>query len=222
MVTQTENGTTSDGRHRMERMVANYLSARTDFFRRVGMVLDSRRNYNKDCHWPEGPVLPEFYQTLYQYDPLGNRVVVVRPQASFQSRLSVYEDEDEDTETDFEAALRGAGDGLAGEPSYLDQDGLPWLRDLLRQADEASGVGQYGVVLLGTDDGLPLDQPAKGFEESNSAPAGSDAGGQPFTTNAAGPYRLTLNAKAAKGTKLTYARVFPEWLAPISAFESHP
>lgn len=209
-------------REREEQLVHNYLSSRVDLFRRFSGLIDSRRDVQRECHWPVAPFLPELLQAVYEHDPLGYRVVSMRPEASWQSKLSVTEDEHSDTDTDFEAALRECGSGLEGEPSYLLDDELPWLRSLLRRADEQSGVGRYGVVVLVTDDGLPPDQPAGGFEEVNSAPSGRRPDGTPYAANVTGPYRLTVNARAAKGTKLIGAHPFPEYLAPIASFENNP
>jgi hypothetical protein len=223
--TQTTNGRPPETRRELERlehMVANYFSTRADFFRRASDIIDGRRDILRDCHWPRPPFPPDLLQAVYEHDPLGYRVVTIRPEASWQAKLSVYDSERSDTGTDFEAGLRDCGRNLEGEPSYLEDDELPWLRSLLRRADELAGVAQYGVVVLGTDDGLPPDQPAKGFEEVNSAPAGRREDGSTYLGNAKGPYKLTVNARAVKGTKLVSAQPFPEYLAPIASFENNP
>jgi hypothetical protein len=224
-VTTTANGSANGdarSREREEWLVANYLTARADLFRRFSGIVDQRRDYLRECHWPLPPFPPELLQAVYEHDPLGYRVVTIRPEACWQSKLSVYDSERSDTGTDFEAGLVECGRNLEGEPSYLEDDELPWLRSLLRRADELAGVARYGVVVLGTDDGLPPDQPARGFEEVNSAPAGRRDDGSTYLGNATGPYRLAVNAKAAKGTKLVSAQPFPEYLAPIASFENNP
>jgi hypothetical protein len=71
----------------------------------------------------------------------------------------VYEDDDAEVSTPFEEAWAALCKSLRGERSWFaDNDGNP-IWEHLRRADILSGIGHYGIVLLGVDDGKELDQP---------------------------------------------------------------
>lgn len=141
-------------------LIANALLARKEWFNRL---LDPRRDIAAECGHPAHDTAVDAwtYQQLYDRDAIAARVVEVYPRESWQVQPLVYESEDADTVTPFEAAWDEMGHGLLGEKSfYKREEGSPVWEYLLR-ADILSGVGQYGIVLLGIDDGLPLDQPAE-------------------------------------------------------------
>lgn len=101
---------------------------------------------------------------------------------------------------------------------FQDEYGSPVWETLLR-ADVQSGIGRYGVVLFGLDDGLPLHLPAKGVEEVNSV---SPKGGEKVKPDAfQGLYSFSVNAAKAEGRKLRYLRAFPESLCSIARTEQN-
>jgi hypothetical protein len=148
----TTNGTASA----FTQLLANVLWSRRDFLRGAG---DVRRDYNAECGYPEAPG-PEDYQALYDREPVAARVVEVLPRESWQVQPQVYEVEDAETVTPFEQAWDALGRQLRGEHSYYqDEAGSP-VWEVLRRADEQSGIGSYGVILLGLDDGADPRQSA--------------------------------------------------------------
>jgi hypothetical protein len=200
---------------RLEAFLANAFTLRQDILR-ARQGADPRRSIEAECGYPDAYSV-EDYQKLYDREPVAARVVQVWPRETWAISPSVYEDEDSETATEFEEAWDSLGRTLRGEMSrYASEEGSP-VWEVLCRADVLSGIGHYGVILLGLDDGLPLEQPVKGIEEKNTAPAGKGQAG-PYP----GAYQFSVNARATKGRRLLYLRCFPEALASITRFETNP
>lgn len=164
-------------------MVMNHIYSRTRLAREL---MDEFRDIYKECHYPDtGDLTPQKYQELYDREAVAARVVEYFPHETWQVQPTVYESEEADEVTDFEAAWDALGQDLTEEEEswYQDEAGsLVW--EYMRRADEMSGIGSYGVILMGfSDDGADLSQPVK--------PAKYREGGR----------------------SLTYLRCFPEYLA---------
>lgn len=145
-------------------LVSNAMLLRQEILQKF---IDPRRDLDDECGYPKGSLSPQFYQDLYDRDPIAQRVVQVFPRESWQVSPKVYEDPDGETSTPFEEALDALGKQLLGERSYFvpsSSNGSP-LWEYLRRADEQSGIGQFGIILLGIKDGKRLDEPA--FEPEN-------------------------------------------------------
>ena len=113
----------------------------------VRQLLDtSNRDYDKELGYPSD-ISPAQYLSMYQREGFGTRVVEVFPLEAWKTVPAVYEDEDQDASTPF-------------EESFTDLVLTHNLWGFLMTADILSGIGRFGVILLGIDDGLPLDQPA--------------------------------------------------------------
>lgn len=134
--------------------------SRSEFF--AGFQ-DPRRNFNKECGYPEGPLLnPDRYRNLYDEDPIACRVVQLMPFECFKTQPAIYESQDANTVTPFEEAWDELSTALRGEQSWFqDEKGNPIIEHWKR-ADMLSGIGYFGVMLLGIDDGKNLDQPVDG------------------------------------------------------------
>lgn len=152
--------------------------------------LFSRKDLNKECDYPETSEIRLLdYKYMYDRNPIGNRVVGVMPDECWQVIPNLYEDEDVNTETPFEKAFRGLGKTLQGEESWFDHhdQGSP-LWEYLSRVDRISGIGHFGILLLGIDDGKQLDQPVDGFSDPSS---NGKAGSPIFVNNLKGkPHNL--------------------------------
>lgn len=222
-------------------LVANLIMYRAELMRQS---LEPGRDLDKDCGYPEEPT-PGDYQKLYDRLGPATRVVQVYPRECWQVQPTVYEDEDPDVVTTFEEAWDELGQSLRSDRSfYQDEAGSPVWEYLLR-ADELSGVGQYGAILLGLNDGLPLNEPAQFVGPAASIlrdPKGKfpvDEPTQNYRRKLLGskkprarrkgikpppaPHkaRLTFNQPAGQGQgrRLTFIRIFPETAATISKFD---
>lgn len=149
------NGTAD---RRIESLIGNVMSMRREFFSRF---LDPRRDVYDECGYPKvGEPTYQTYQDLYEREAVPARVVECLPRESWQVTPLVYESEDADVITPFEQAWDALGATLRGRSWYQDEEGsVVW--EYLRRADELSGIGQYGVILLGLDDGADLRDEAK-------------------------------------------------------------
>lgn len=205
---------------RFEELVGNAMLSRAELVRRV---LDPRRNIEDECGHPrlEDIIDPWKLQQVYDRDPIGRRIVQLCPSECWQLTPTVYESEDSDTPTEFEEAWDNLSRQLSGSSYYQDEEGSP-IWEILRRADVQSGVGSYGIILLGFDDGLRLDEPVKGLEELHSAPLERTKEGSSYPNGqASGMYGFSVNAARTKGRQLKYLRVFPESLCQIALTESN-
>lgn len=123
---------------------------------------DVRRDYDEEFGYPKTSELtPAYYQKLYEREPYAARVVEVLPKESWQVQPMVYEESDPGSYTDFDNAWLTACHSLRGDSSYRDEEGNqgnPMWEYLLR-ADIRSGIGSYGCIMLGFDDGGELKDP---------------------------------------------------------------
>lgn len=164
-------------RQKVMDLIANTLSARMEFFRRIG---GERRNIEAECGYEEQPSIPlDKLKNSFDRESIATRVVEIYPKECWQVTPTVYEAEDTEEKTPFEEAWDRVGKKLRGERSkFKDEKGSP-VWDILKRADIVSGIGHFGLVLLGIDDGLPLSSPAAGVEEcrkvSGVVPLGADA-----------------------------------------------
>lgn len=205
-------------------MVHNAMISREALLKQF---MDPRRDIAAECGYPDS--LDAFsYKKLYDRDPIAARVVEVMPKESWKVTPSVYEDEDIDKVTDFEEAWDSLAKTVRGKSWYDDEEGSPIWEALMR-ADILSGVGSYGILLLGIDDGRPLNEPVKGVEEVNSFPV--ELVTDPETKEASlrpvkqrqdtAIYNLTTNAKEIKGRKLVRLMPFDEASAQVVQWETN-
>lgn len=132
----------------IQMMVQNNVisTQRASFLRQM---FDPRRDINEECGYAN-QIQASAYRIMYDRE-IGRRVVNVYPEETWMQFPRIWEDEDADTDTDFEASL----DALENQSHLL---------YYLQRADELSGVGCYGIILWGLSDGKKLDEPVEGCE----------------------------------------------------------
>lgn len=197
------NGTAGIDDSLLKDVLFNISSLRTDFLRRLS---DPRRDIDDECGFPK-TISAEDYLQVYEREAIAARVVEVIPAECWRALPEVYEDEDEDVETEFEAAWRELCKSYYGEVNYYDDKEGGFLYSTLYDLDVQRGIGQYGVLLYGFDDGQPLSTPVGGVEETNS---GVDV--------SKGVYNLAI---APEKRKLTFLRVFNQVNASITKYETN-
>lgn len=117
----------------------------------LSRLLDPRRDIDKECGHPDVLTVEDFSR-LYRRGDIATRIVSIWPEESWSERPQIYEVE-EPEETDFEKA-------------WFELEKKHALLPVLTRADVLSGIGRFGIVLLGLDDGLSLDKEvAKGKRE---------------------------------------------------------
>ncbi len=146
----------------------------------------NRRNaifdLDAECGYESAPVIL-YYHTLYARGGIAARVVDLWPDESWAAYPELYERESPGRTT-FERAW-----------DELRNRVLPW--HYLHRADKLSGIGHFGVILLGFDDGAPLSSPAPNIDELTGGSKSGDL----------------------KPCKLLYMRTFDEYLARVSKSE---
>jgi uncharacterized protein len=146
------------------------------------------KNLDEECGYPP-EIGPEDYWTMFRRNGIAQRVVGVYPEECWALYPEIYEVADEDTTTPFEEAWKDI---------IIRQNIFHYLKRL----DEVSGIGTFGVMLLGIDDGRDLDKPIAGIDERGDVVDRSNRNG--------------------KAPRLTYLRVFPEVLVEVSDWEKNP
>ena len=129
------------------------------------------RDLDKECGYILAPNFNTYWE-LYNRNGVAARIVNVFPDECWQKPPEVYEVEDESQVTDFE---RWISDHI--------RDKALW--STLHRADRVSGIGQYGVLLIGFTDGRNLDQPVVGLND-----AGLPAQGRPAKSLDVAFYRV--------------------------------
>jgi len=112
-------------------------------------LLSPARNIDTECQYPTDLTI-EDYKGFFDRHGLAKRVVEVWPEECWKLLPEIYEIEDKE-ETEFEKAVNALFKRL---PIWY----------YLSRADVLSGIGQFGVILLGLNDGKPLSEPVMGVE----------------------------------------------------------
>jgi uncharacterized protein len=200
---------------RFERLVDNALMLRESFMDRL---FDPHRNLNEECGYPPdgtsgGSVDADahLYRALFDREPIAERVCSVLAKECWQVQPIVYEDEDPDTETEFEAAWRELGQSLRGGRSWFRSAAGSLVWDYCKRLDIVSGIGHFGIMLIGLDDGKPLSEPAEGVELRRT---GGSLRGSVQGTDA---QYFAVNVKLRK---VLFLRVFDESLVQIVQYDA--
>lgn len=125
------------------------------------IIVDPRHRVDLECGYPRF-ITPIMYRYLYDRDDVAARVVDFYADETWGSEPCIYDDEDENVETPFEAALRELNDKHK-------------LLQMLYRLDKLSGVGHYGALLIAVDDGQDLEKPLQGI-----GPDGSRVGNRDY------------------------------------------
>lgn len=154
-------------------------------------MIDPRHRINFECGYPTF-ITPIMYRYMYDRDDVASRVNDIYPDECWAMKPCVYDTDDElAPESPFEEDWR-----LLCEKYNMLQ--------MLYRMDKLCGIGHYGVLLLGIDDGKELDQPVDGIDPwGNYNPT------------------FTQTGKRAEPHKLLYMRPFDEYLSFIQQYETN-
>ena len=122
--------------------------------------LDGRKDINTECGYPQ-TIMIQQYRELYDREGIARRVVNLLPKESWALPPDLYESEDASKETAFEGAWRDLNNRtIAG----VKLDMWHWCQ----RVDDISGIGQYGILLLGLDDARDWSEPVEGIDEQGN------------------------------------------------------
>lgn len=157
------------------------------------------RDIDAECGYPASVASIDAVSYREMYDKFGiaSRVVDIIPVETWGTNPQVYESEDEETTTPFEQGWKDLQATLNHTSYYNEEQSHP-VWEYLARIDRMSGIGRFGVLLLGIHDGenKDLSEPLQGFEE-----------GVP-------------ESPAITGAGLLFIRAFDESLVQISRYDA--
>lgn len=118
----------------------------------TGTNPDPRKDIDKECGYNPNPTTQDFKE-LYDRFGLASRVVNLLPDECFSVRPMIYETE-RPRDTAFQKGMKLLFSHPDLDPNYY------W-----RKADALSRIGKFGGLLIGVNDGKPLDTIADGIDE---------------------------------------------------------
>lgn len=139
-----------------ETLILNALTTRQRLLDKL--LGQGERDIDTECGYAK-VITDEMFRAMYDRE-MGARVVNVYPEETWKKLPIIYEDPDPKISTPFEAGLEALNKAHS-------------LLHYLQRADELSGIGQYGAILWGIDDGKALNTPVDGsdqWEESTGTP----------------------------------------------------
>lgn len=169
----------------LNELIENTIISRTALMKKM---FDPRRDIDAECGYPQYISIEEFKQ-MYDREGIGHRVVTIWPEETWVQDPMVYENEESD-ETEFELAFKAIEKRLN-------------LFHYMHRIDELSGIGEFGVMLLGLDDGKKLHEAVPGIIAQGKG-AGSPA-----------------KTEAGKKRNLLFVRVFDQSAAKVLAVETN-
>ncbi len=192
-------------------------------------LMDPRRNMDDECGYPStSEINAQLCKDMYNREAIAARVVQVLPQESWRVQPTIIEEEDADNKTPFELAWKDATNNLRGNSWFDDPESNP-IWDVLLRADELSGIGHYGILLLGLDDSKKLEEPVDGINEkgeavgldeltANLAPVKQDEEGAEGQTRAKATTEEKPKAPKME-RELLFLRAFDETAASVLTYE---
>ena len=128
--------------------IHNVASMRREILQRL---LDTTRDINAECQYPDTISIAD-YQEIYDRQGLGTRIIRLMPEECWNTVPQILENEEgEDTEF---------------ETTWKDLNRKFSLFAYLTRLDILSGIGRYGCLLIGVNDGKQLSQPVAGINET--------------------------------------------------------
>ena len=139
----------------LKRLANNATTLRTEIIRRM---LNPGKDINFSCGYPD-TISKQDYKAIYEREGLAARVVSVWPDESWSMIPEVFETEKPD-ETEFEKRWDDLLDSVE-------------IYHYLHRIDVLSGIGRYGILLLGLDDGKDLNEPVEGVNDKTGEKVGN-------------------------------------------------
>lgn len=122
--------------------VSNFLTSRANLLKNL---FSDDRDLDKEFDYPTTVSIAQ-YQRMYDRSDIAERVVSIYPDECWAVEPRIVENEDTE-DTEYESAVKD----LVKKHSL-------WY--YLHRADLLSGIGHFGILLIGIDDGQDLRQPA--------------------------------------------------------------
>ncbi|MDX9779960.1 MAG: DUF1073 domain-containing protein [bacterium] len=115
----------------------------------IQSLLSPGRDIDKECGYPD-TITKQNYKTMYDRVGPATRVVELWPEESWSQTPDIYEKEEAE-KTEFERA-------------WEETEKKHQIFHYMNRIDVLSGIGQFGLVLFGIDDGKDLSLPVDGID----------------------------------------------------------
>lgn len=175
MVVKTKTKQKSNSAVKRRARLANVVRSMNSILGNPDATSEQSRNMNAECGYPD-IVDFQMITDLYDREGVAQRVVHVYPVETWKTAPDIYETEKQEI-TAFEE-----------EATKLIQQFNIW--SILERADKMSGLGAFGIVLLGVDDGRKLNRPVQGIKDDTEG--------------------AEITPRQSKPLKLLYLRVFDQ------------
>ena len=123
----------------------------------ASLMLDGPRDIDDECGYVPW-LTPFHYQSMYDREGIAKRVVHCEPEETWVMDPEVYEDEDPETDTPFEEAVK----------DFVETYNI-W--HYLQRIDILSGIGQFGILMFGLNDEADLITPVDGIDDQGEGQA---------------------------------------------------
>ncbi len=138
---------TNESKAAIRGLMTNAHLMRSELFRKF---LNPGKDINLECGYPDVITTAE-YKAMYKRSGVAKRVVRILPEETWALPPIIFETEKSD-ETEFEKVWKT----LLKERSTF---------HYLQRIDVLSGIGEFGILLLGIGDGKELSEPVEGINE---------------------------------------------------------
>lgn len=205
------------------RMMLNAYTERIDLLRRaMGRKPAVNIDVERECSYPDALLIEDYYDE-FRRNGIARRLVKLMPEETWETPPELWEDDDPLMETPFEQAWQ-----------HLVKRLHVW--SILHRADVLSGIGRYGVVLIGFSDGDDLAKPVPGLEEVLKArflkppeAKAKQANSSSTTTTTPSPTDPTVKAPATPPTtadnatkrQVLYLQTYSERHATVTKHETN-
>ena len=142
---KTKQEATTAAIARLEQLTSVIVS-RSTLAGQLGESFEGDRELYSACGYPM-TITFQRYKGRFTRQDIAKRIISAYPDATWRGEPDVYETED-NKETEFEKAW-----------NQLMKD--IHVYHYLNRVDRISGIGRYGILLLGFDDGKPFNQPVE-------------------------------------------------------------
>lgn len=139
------------------RLLANIITSRSNFW---DQLIDPRRDIESEAGYPKYHELNiDHYKKMYDREPVAARVVEIFPEESWMVNPEIKEISDSKETSAFDEAIETVGKNLVEDEWFKSEKGNP-IWNYFKRADTHSGIGSYGIMMIGINDGKKLDEEA--------------------------------------------------------------
>jgi len=138
----------------MQGMLTNAHLLRSELLTKL---LNPGKDINFECGYPD-TIDINSYKKMFKRNGVAKRVVKILPEETWALPPTIFEKEEAE-ETEFEKAWKEVKEEKR-------------VFHYLQRIDVLSGIGEFGILLLGIDDGQELNEPVEGINEATGEKVG--------------------------------------------------